>query len=66
MTSQIEAAVLCQNANMHAGKTVMLAKIKVFVWSAGSFEEKGATGHPKNGSTPSAAQTPKAVLLHRI
>jgi hypothetical protein len=51
---------------MHAGKTVMLVKIKVTVWSVGSFEVKRATGHPKNGSTPSPAQTPKTVLLQRI
>jgi hypothetical protein len=53
---------------MHAGKTVMHAKIEVAVWSMGSFavKKKRATGQPKNGSTPSAAQTPKTVLLHII
>ena len=65
-TSQIEAAVLYQNANTHAGKTVTLAKIKVVVWSGDSFEVKMASGHPKNGKTPSAAQTPKTVLPHYL
>jgi hypothetical protein len=65
-TSQIEAGVLYQNANMHVGKTVTLAKIKVVVWSGDTFEVKRASGHPKNGNTPSAAQTPKTVLLQRI